>query len=105
MTDDVTTPEQVLMTKLPIKVSQNIVDILKEKHALKVKFNEDKKALHEKLWEQVHSEYPDLDQEVNYSLNSEFIDGDIVILQEEKEDDDSGLPESLKRILAKVLTK
>lgn len=106
MTDvNVKAVEPVLVTKLPVQVSQTIVDLVKESNAATEKFRAEKKARHTQLWEQVHSEFPDLDIDGKYSLDTDHIEGDIVILEVDDDSDDSGMPKSLKRILAQVLTR
>ncbi len=70
---------EVLKT-MPFQVSQKIVEMVKLDNELHRQVAEQKKASHKALWDAVHAEYPELDEDANYSLRCEFAEQGIVML-------------------------
>ncbi len=77
----------VNLNSLPMQLSPEIVAKLKEFRANADARDEQKKAEHAELWALVHSTYPELDADASYSIDSEYLEGDIAILKNRKQCD------------------
>ncbi len=71
---------EVLKT-MPFQVSEKIVELVNLDNKLQKQLNEQRKASHKALWDAVHNEYPELDEDANYSLRCEFAEQGIVMLE------------------------
>ena len=81
----------------PIQVNDKVVDAIRERNATKKRLEQEDRQSHDKLWETVYEQYPELDQDKNYTLHSRFIDSGVVMLIEKDEDSPLGrLGEALR---------
>lgn len=77
--------ELTKLKTLPFQVNQKIVDLSLKQDALKERHLKEKKQAHAELWAAVHSEYPELDNDGNYSLKCQFAEQGIVMLAAHEE--------------------
>ena len=87
---------------LPLQANDAIVNALKAHIELKERLTKETHESHDKLWALVHSEYPDLNVDGNFSLESDHIELGIVILKESEKCNHGDLPAGLKRLLASI---
>lgn len=72
---------------LPFQVNQAILDIAREDNELQKRHEKEQKAMHKKLWQTIHAEYPELDPDSNFCLKCEYIDQGIIMLDIGKTND------------------
>lgn len=65
---------------LPFQVSQRIVDLTIADDELTKRFNAERKASHKNLWDEIHKEYPELDNDAGYTLRCEYAEQGVVML-------------------------
>ena len=66
---------------LPLQVTQSIVDLALADTALRKRHKAEQEAAHIVLWDAVHNQYPELDDDANYSLNCQFAEQGVVMLE------------------------
>ena len=85
---------------LPFQVSQKIVDLSIIQDATTKRHEEESRQAHKILWDAVHSEYPELDQDANYMLKCEFSKQGIVMLVSRDSSKDQ-VPNLIKQLLTR----
>lgn len=92
-------------TELPIQLPAHIVELVKAKKTIVDELTLAADTAHAALWDAVHAEYPDLKREDNHTLNTQYMDQGVVMLEDD--DDDCGcgqMPDSLKQMLMGIVS-
>lgn len=91
---------------LPVPVSKSIIDLMLARNEILAAHKLEQEKLHDELWAAIHAEFPSLDTNANYSIDSEYIEAGVAMLKNRKPCNHSDdMPDGLKKILARVLTE
>jgi hypothetical protein len=69
-----------VLKTMPFQVNNRIVEMVNADNELCRQLKEQKKASHDALWNAVHEEYPELEEEAQYILKCEYAEQGIVML-------------------------
>lgn len=84
--------------QLPIIVNNRIIEIMLRKKDMQREHEREQEKIHNELWGAVHEEYPRLEKDANYSLDTSHIAGRIVIL--ERKDKSKKMDGLIKRLIS-----
>lgn len=85
---------------LPFQVSAKIVALAEADTMLHKRFKAELEASHVRLWEAVHAEYPELDEDGGYQLDCSYAEQGVVMLKTHEKK--SGVSEMLHRMMKDI---
>jgi len=77
-----TTAKETTLT-LPVKLPDHLVKMIIEQRELRRKRNRKLNAMNESIWIQIYKEYPELNEEDDHIIDTQYLDQGLALLKEE----------------------